>query len=67
MIITHIDDIQLDEYPVFMSMLNNTLVRFSKWECAKYWEKRGMKYIKVLKIYDKHITTVDAIIYKNVE
>lgn len=67
MIITHIDDIPLSEYPVFQSMLSNTLVRFSKWECAKYWEKRGMNYTMAMKIYDKHIKTIDDIIYKDCE
>jgi len=65
MIITHIDNIPLSEYPVFQSMLSNTLARFSKWECAKYWEKRGMNYILVMKIYDKHIKAVDAVIYRD--
>jgi hypothetical protein len=63
MIITHIDDIPVREYPVFRSMLTNTLIRFSKWECAKFWEKRGMNYSMVMKIYDKHIKTIDDIIY----
>jgi hypothetical protein len=63
MIITHINDIPISEYPVYRSMLNSTLVRFSKWECAKYWEKRGMSYTEAMKMYDKHIRAVDELIY----
>lgn len=63
MIITHINDIPINEYPVFQSMLNSTLVRFSKWECTKYWERQGRNYSEIMEIYDKHIKAVDEIIY----
>jgi hypothetical protein len=64
--VTHIDDIPINEYPIFKSMLNSTLVRFSKWECAKYWETKGRKYMETLSVYDKHIGFVDKIVYENV-
>lgn len=61
MLITHINDIPINEFPVFNSMVNNTLVRFSKWECAKYWERRGFNYNDILVIYDRYITKINTI------
>lgn len=63
--ITHIDDIPVSEYPVYNSMINNTLVRFSKWECAKYWEKRGRNYNQTMKTYDRYIKIVSKVIISN--
>jgi hypothetical protein len=65
MIITHIDDIPIHAYPVYKSMLDNTLVRFSKWECAKYWERKGRSYNETMKMYDMLIGNVDKIIYSS--
>lgn len=62
--ITHINDIPICEYPVFISMIENSLVRFSKWECAKYWEKRGVDYYLAMKMYEKYIGRIDELIYK---
>lgn len=61
--ITHIDDIPVSEYPVYCSMITSTLVRYSKWECAKYWQKRGMDYNAALTAYDNNIKAVDAFIF----
>lgn len=60
--ITRINDIPVNEYPVFESMLSSTLVRFSKWECAKHWEKRGLSFFDAMNIYDKHIKKVNNLI-----
>lgn len=57
--VTHINDIPIDEYPVYESMIKLTLVRFSKWQCAKYWEKRGRNFMNTMAVYDKHISRVD--------
>lgn len=61
--ITHIDDIPLEEYPVFYSMISSVLVRYSKWECAKYWQARGIDYNRAMKAYDNNIKAADAFIF----
>lgn len=60
--VTHINDIPVNDYPIYESMLNNTLVRFSKWECAKYWESKGRNYTDVMNTYDRHIQKVNAVL-----
>jgi hypothetical protein len=61
--ITHINDIPLEEYPVYCSMISSVLVRYSKWECAKYWQARGMNYNRAMFAYDNNIKAVNTFIF----
>ncbi len=62
--VTEINDVKLEEYPIYRAMKENTLVRFSKWECAKYFEPKGYNYTNTMKVYDRLIKRVDAELYE---
>jgi hypothetical protein len=59
-IITEINGIKFSDYPIYCAMRDNSYVRFSKQNCAVYFEKLGRKNLTdTRRAYDSLIKRVD--------